>query len=132
MSTLFVCVLFTAHINHIRDVAGVDHVGIGAGYDGINLWVLITYRLRLMYSEKWTSHRNENGIKIMSFATVSLPYLQFSLLSSLFVFSYKRSLYVKTIYYIELDWLIVCVLKFNVSSIIIQLYFSSFVFFCSI
>ncbi|XP_015191838.1 PREDICTED: dipeptidase 1 [Polistes dominula] len=26
-----------AHINHIRNVAGVDHVGIGAGYDGINL-----------------------------------------------------------------------------------------------
>ncbi|XP_059473396.1 dipeptidase 1-like [Neocloeon triangulifer] len=26
-----------AHINHIRDVAGADHVGIGAGYDGINL-----------------------------------------------------------------------------------------------
>lgn len=26
-----------AHINHIRKVAGVDHVGIGAGYDGINL-----------------------------------------------------------------------------------------------
>ncbi|XP_043204894.1 dipeptidase 2-like [Amphibalanus amphitrite] len=25
-----------AHINHIRRVAGVDHVGIGAGYDGIN------------------------------------------------------------------------------------------------
>ncbi|XP_014609660.1 PREDICTED: dipeptidase 1 [Polistes canadensis] len=25
------------HINHIRKVAGVDHVGIGAGYDGINL-----------------------------------------------------------------------------------------------
>nr|CAD7577693.1 unnamed protein product [Timema californicum] len=25
-----------AHINHIRSVAGVDHVGIGAGYDGIN------------------------------------------------------------------------------------------------
>jgi microsomal dipeptidase-like Zn-dependent dipeptidase len=29
--------LFSAHINHIRDVAGVNHVGIGAGYDGINL-----------------------------------------------------------------------------------------------
>jgi microsomal dipeptidase-like Zn-dependent dipeptidase len=27
---------FAAHINHIRDVAGVNHVGIGAGYDGIN------------------------------------------------------------------------------------------------
>lgn len=27
----------TAHINHIRDVAGIDHVGIGAGYDGVNL-----------------------------------------------------------------------------------------------
>ncbi|TMW49910.1 hypothetical protein DOY81_005010, partial [Sarcophaga bullata] len=26
-----------AHINHIREVAGVDHVGIGAGYDGVNL-----------------------------------------------------------------------------------------------
>jgi len=26
----------TAHINHVRKVAGVDHVGIGAGYDGIN------------------------------------------------------------------------------------------------
>uniref|UniRef100_A0A6P7F1P1 Dipeptidase n=1 Tax=Diabrotica virgifera virgifera TaxID=50390 RepID=A0A6P7F1P1_DIAVI len=25
-----------AHINHIREVAGVDSVGIGAGYDGIN------------------------------------------------------------------------------------------------
>ncbi|KAL1491336.1 hypothetical protein ABEB36_011945 [Hypothenemus hampei] len=25
-----------AHINHIREVAGVDNVGIGAGYDGIN------------------------------------------------------------------------------------------------
>ncbi|XP_054288246.1 dipeptidase 1-like isoform X3 [Macrosteles quadrilineatus] len=26
-----------AHINYIRKVAGEDHVGIGAGYDGINL-----------------------------------------------------------------------------------------------
>ncbi|XKL63748.1 hypothetical protein PGB90_006112 [Kerria lacca] len=25
-----------AHINHIRDVAGEDHVGLGSGYDGIN------------------------------------------------------------------------------------------------
>ncbi|KAF6214150.1 hypothetical protein GE061_009235 [Apolygus lucorum] len=25
-----------AHINHIRQVAGVDSVGLGAGYDGIN------------------------------------------------------------------------------------------------
>lgn len=24
------------HINHVRDVAGVDHVGIGADYDGVN------------------------------------------------------------------------------------------------
>ncbi|KAK7068449.1 hypothetical protein SK128_027715 [Halocaridina rubra] len=24
------------HINHIRAIAGVDHIGIGAGYDGIN------------------------------------------------------------------------------------------------
>lgn len=28
---------FLAHINYIRKVAGEDHVGIGAGYDGINL-----------------------------------------------------------------------------------------------
>ncbi|XP_066995805.1 dipeptidase 1 isoform X2 [Anabrus simplex] len=26
-----------AHINHIRRVAGVNHVGLGAGFDGINL-----------------------------------------------------------------------------------------------
>lgn len=25
------------HINHIREVAGVDHVGIGGDYDGVNL-----------------------------------------------------------------------------------------------
>lgn len=25
------------HINHIRSVAGVQHVGLGAGYDGINM-----------------------------------------------------------------------------------------------
>ncbi|KAK5642716.1 hypothetical protein RI129_008883 [Pyrocoelia pectoralis] len=25
------------HINHIRTVAGINHVGIGAGYDGINM-----------------------------------------------------------------------------------------------
>ncbi|XP_051170675.1 dipeptidase 1-like [Leptopilina boulardi] len=25
-----------AHINHVRNVAGIDHVGIGAGFDGIN------------------------------------------------------------------------------------------------
>lgn len=29
----------SAHINHIRRVAGIDHVGIGAGYDGINTYV---------------------------------------------------------------------------------------------
>ena len=28
---------FLAHINHIRKVAGINHIGIGAGYDGINL-----------------------------------------------------------------------------------------------
>jgi len=31
------CLLVSAHINHIRAVAGVNHVGLGAGYDGINL-----------------------------------------------------------------------------------------------
>ncbi|ROT85116.1 Dipeptidase 1 [Penaeus vannamei] len=25
-----------AHINHVRTMAGVDHVGLGAGYDGVN------------------------------------------------------------------------------------------------
>ena len=27
---------FSAHINHVREVAGIDSVGIGASYDGIN------------------------------------------------------------------------------------------------
>lgn len=34
---IFVLLLyFAAHINHIRNVAGIDHVGLGAGFDGIN------------------------------------------------------------------------------------------------
>ena len=28
--------LISAHINHVRDLAGVESVGIGASYDGIN------------------------------------------------------------------------------------------------
>jgi membrane dipeptidase len=38
--TEFIVLFFSglaAHINHIRDVAGIDYVGIGAGYDGVNL-----------------------------------------------------------------------------------------------
>ena len=27
---------FIAHINHIKNIAGIDHVGLGAGFDGIN------------------------------------------------------------------------------------------------
>ena len=30
-------IFFSAHLNHIKNVAGIDHVGIGASYDGINL-----------------------------------------------------------------------------------------------
>ena len=30
-------VYLSAHLNHIKNVAGIDHVGIGASYDGINL-----------------------------------------------------------------------------------------------
>ena len=33
---MFLTFIFTAHLNHIRRVAGVDHVGLGASYDGIN------------------------------------------------------------------------------------------------
>jgi microsomal dipeptidase-like Zn-dependent dipeptidase len=35
-NTLIICVV-TAHINHVRHVAGVDSVGLGAGYDGMNV-----------------------------------------------------------------------------------------------
>jgi microsomal dipeptidase-like Zn-dependent dipeptidase len=34
---LRISLLVAAHINHIRAIAGVNHVGLGAGYDGINL-----------------------------------------------------------------------------------------------
>lgn len=33
---LFALFLYLAHINHIKNVAGIDHVGLGAGFDGIN------------------------------------------------------------------------------------------------
>jgi len=28
--------LYIDHIQHIRSIAGVDHVGIGGDYDGVN------------------------------------------------------------------------------------------------
>jgi microsomal dipeptidase-like Zn-dependent dipeptidase len=31
---------FAAHINHIRKTAGVNHVGIGSDYDGVDRSVL--------------------------------------------------------------------------------------------
>jgi len=31
-----ICMSLSGHVTYIRDVAGEDHVGIGAGYDGIN------------------------------------------------------------------------------------------------
>ena len=34
--TILMFDIFSAHLNYIRKVAGVDHVGIGASYDGIN------------------------------------------------------------------------------------------------
>ena len=47
--------LLTDHIDHIRSVAGVDHVGIGGDFDGIprsvgkmNLKQIITY-----FTIKW-------------------------------------------------------------------------------
>lgn len=47
-------IAIAAHINHIRGIAGVDSVGLGAGYDGINLWVnnfFISHRaLKLLMS----------------------------------------------------------------------------------
>lgn len=36
VSCFVFCSHVVAHINHIREVAGVEHVGIGAGFDGIN------------------------------------------------------------------------------------------------
>ena len=30
-------------MNHIRKVAGVDHIGIGSDYNGVNQWVLISH-----------------------------------------------------------------------------------------
>ena len=33
-------VLFsTEHINHIRSVAGIDHIGLGGDYNGITMYV---------------------------------------------------------------------------------------------
>jgi membrane dipeptidase len=33
---MFEFVSVAAHINHIRTVAGVDHVGIGSDFDGVD------------------------------------------------------------------------------------------------
>lgn len=34
--TFLLLFLFIAHINHIKNIAGVDSVGLGSGFDGIN------------------------------------------------------------------------------------------------
>jgi len=44
----------TAHINHIRKVAGVNHVGIGSDFDGVNrsvLWLKPCHRSILKDSD---------------------------------------------------------------------------------
>lgn len=36
-SIKYICILlFLDHINHIRNLIGVDHVGIGGDYDGVS------------------------------------------------------------------------------------------------
>ncbi|XP_026464023.1 dipeptidase 1-like [Ctenocephalides felis] len=67
-----------AHINHIRQVAGVDHVGLGAGYDGINftpvgLQDVSSYPLLFaeLLGAGWTDHEltklaGENFLRVMS------------------------------------------------------------------
>ena len=43
---------FADHINHIREVAGVDHIGIGADFNGVTKYVLffslLMYRTRAL------------------------------------------------------------------------------------
>lgn len=34
--SILITTCVTDHINHIRVVAGVDHVGIGSDYDGVD------------------------------------------------------------------------------------------------
>ena len=31
--------IFSEHINHIRKIAGVDHIGLGGDFNGITRWV---------------------------------------------------------------------------------------------
>lgn len=33
---------FVEHINYLREVAGIDHIGIGSGFDGIDRYMLTT------------------------------------------------------------------------------------------
>lgn len=40
---------FSGHINHIRDVAGLDNVGVGADFDGIDKWVAENYKEPIFY-----------------------------------------------------------------------------------
>ena len=51
MCLLFVClfVCFLDHIDHIKTVAGIDHVGLGSDYDGV---------------PRYSAHGLENLIKL--------------------------------------------------------------------
>ena len=39
LKTLTVSYIFPEHINHIRQVAGVDHIGLGGDYNGVSKYV---------------------------------------------------------------------------------------------
>jgi microsomal dipeptidase-like Zn-dependent dipeptidase len=41
--------IHSAHINHIRDIAGIESVGLGADYDGIDSYVLLCFDLISSY-----------------------------------------------------------------------------------
>ena len=42
--------IYSAHINHVRNIAGIDSVGLGADYDGIDTYVFHFFLLYILYA----------------------------------------------------------------------------------
>ncbi len=41
--------IYSAHINHIRNIAGIESVGLGADFDGIVEYVLFDFNILLYF-----------------------------------------------------------------------------------
>ena len=64
---------FSDHIEHIRDVAGIDYVGIGADYDGIDYAEYVFLCIRTQLFGKKQFQKKLYGFDVCKFSDALVP-----------------------------------------------------------